>query len=497
MVDLAKTAFSRVFLIEGRATPEHAPQYQSCMRAASVEQNFGDVQRVECPSSDEYGQFEEIGSIQGAIERATSSLIGRYAADIASELLRLARQRCAVDVQVHFGKCTDPRKFNTFTKALIWEDVALTSYGTEDLGALSSDENAPVGETSNISIGRFYEVLPLTLQQRASATVTNALVDAVVCDLRTCGECGMFSDGCYKAFVLQGGITGSPGTAPDVIYTGDKGAVWNSDEITTLDNIQTANGIACLSDYVVVVSNDSGSLHYKLKSSILAGTFGSWVEKATGFQVPGGEPNDIWSVGIGAFIVGDGGYIYYCTDPAEGVAVLDEGEATANNLYAVHALSSTAAIAVGANDTVVYTINGTSWAAANATGAGTDLTGCWMRTATEWWVTTANGHLYYTLDSGTTWTEKTLPGVSITKLEDVQFVTDSVGYVAGTANAIGALWRTYDAGYSWVRLPEGAGSLPGSATLFSALAGCIHDPNYIIAAGGDITSDGVLLVGED
>lgn len=494
--NLAKTAFSRVFLIEGRATPAHEPAYQSCMRTSGIEQSFGDVQRIECPSPDEYGQFEEVGSIQGAIERASSSLMGRYAADVASTLLALGLQRCAVDVQVHFGKCTNPRVFNTFTKALVWEDVTLTSYGTEDLGALGSDENAAIMETSNLSIGKFYEVLPMTLQQRASTTVTNELVDAVVCDLRTCGECGEFSDGCYKAFVLQGGVLGSPGTAPDVIYTSDKGAVWGTDEILTMANTETADAIACLSDYVIVISNDTNSLHYKEKDTLLDGTGGGWTEVATGF-VLGGEPNDIWSVGVGAFIVGDDGYVYYCTDPAAGVSVLDAGEATGNALYAVHALSSTQAVAVGATDTVIYTINGIAWAAANATGAGTDLTGVWMRTETEWWVTTTDGKLYYTLNSGTTWTLKALPGTAITALYDIQFVTASVGFVAGIAGGIGALWRTYDGGYSWVRLPEGTGSLPGSATKFNAIAGCIHDPNFIIAVGADVTNDGVLLVGED
>ena len=279
----AKTAFSRVFLIEGQAGPTRAPEYQSCLRASGVDQGFGDIEKIECPSDDEYGQFIEVGNIQGAIERATSSLIGRYAGDLASELLELARKRCPVDVQVHFGKCTNPKVFNTFTKALIWENVTLTNYSTEDLGALSSDENNAIMETSDISIGNFYEVLQLTFQERATTVVTNQLVDAVICDLRTCGDCGTFSDGCYKAFVLQGGILGSPGTAPDVIWTDDKGKTWASDEITSMISSETADAITCLGDYVFVVSADTVSLHYKDKDTILAGTAFLWTEVATGF----------------------------------------------------------------------------------------------------------------------------------------------------------------------------------------------------------------------
>ena len=82
-----KSAFTRVFITEGRARPDHSPEYQSCMRAGSISQSFGDIERIECPSDAEYGQFDEVGRIQGAIERASSSLVGRYAADLASELL--------------------------------------------------------------------------------------------------------------------------------------------------------------------------------------------------------------------------------------------------------------------------------------------------------------------------------------------------------------------------------------------------------------------------
>lgn len=494
---IAKTAFSRVFIIEGQAGPDHRPEYQSCMRAGSVSQSFGDVDRIECPSPTEYGQFEEVGRVQGSVERAASSLIGRYAADLASELLRLAKQRCASDIQVHFGKCADPRSFNTFTKALVWEDVYLTNYNTEDLGALESGENASIMENSDLSIGSFYEVLQLTFVERAPDIVVNALVDAIVCDQRTCGDCDEYSEGCAKAYVLQGGILGSPGTPPDVLYTGDGGANWGTDEILPLTNAQSADGIACLNNYVVVVSNDAGSLLYKLQTNVQGGVLGLWTEITTGI-VAGGEPNDIWSTGVGAFVVGDSGYVYYCEDPTLGVSVLDAGVAAGGqNLNAVHALSDEKAVAVGNTDTIIYTTDRITWATATSVGSGANLTGVWMRTETEWWVTDAAGGLYYTKDSGNTWTVKTLPGTTISALYDIVFSTGSVGYVCGVANSQGAVWRTYNGGYDWVRLPEGVGSLVGGSSQVNALAGCINDPNFLIVAAQDALNDGVLLVGKD
>ena len=206
----------------------------------------------------------------------------------------------------------------------------------------------------------------------------------------------------------------------------------------------------------------------------------------------------MWSVGVGAFVVGDGGYVYYTTDPTLGVTVMDAGIAAGGmELYAVHALSDEIAVAGGASDTIIYTTNRVSWVAANATGGGGDILGIWMRTEDEWWVVDDNGDVYYTLDQGVNWTEKIIPGVAITALYDIQFASASVGYIAGISNSTGALWRTYDGGYSWVKLPEGVGSLPGSSDQFNAIASCIHDVNYLVAVGEDSGDDGVLLVGED
>ena len=87
----AKNAYSRVFLIERRARGDRAPVYHSSLIAGAVEQSFGDIEKIEVPDPDKYGEFQEIGNIRGGEERATTSLSGRYAADLASELLRLAK----------------------------------------------------------------------------------------------------------------------------------------------------------------------------------------------------------------------------------------------------------------------------------------------------------------------------------------------------------------------------------------------------------------------
>ncbi|MBD3251178.1 hypothetical protein GF380_01765 [Candidatus Uhrbacteria bacterium] len=493
---VAKSGFSRVYIIPGRAGPEHRPQYEACGSAGSLDKSFGDVEREECPSEEVYGEFDVVARTQGAEEDASSSLVLRYASDAKSTLLKLAAQRCPADVHVHFGKCTDPRVFNAFTKAIIYENVHLTSYSTDDLGAIQSDENAAIMETIDLTIAEVYETVPLTIQERAPDVVINQLTDAVICDYRTCGDCNEYSEGCNDMFVLQGGLLGSPGTAPDIVYSDDEGNTWGSDEIVTLTSGQIADAIACLGNYLVVVSNAAGSASYKLKSYVLAGTALNWEETTVGF-VSGSGPNDIWSVGVGAWIVGDGGYVYYMNDPSLGVVIRDAGVAAGGeNLNAIHALSDNRAVAVGENDTIIYTTDGETWEATNATGGGNNLTTVWMRSLSEWWVGDDAGNLYYTKDSGNNWTAKALPGTAPTGINDIQFASESIGYVVGAAGGSGSAWRTFDAGYDWVKLPEGAGSLPGSSTTINALATCQEDVDIAVFAAQDAANDGVLLIGK-
>ena len=492
----AQAAFSRVFLIEGRARPDHSPQYESCLKADALDQAFGDVERIECPDPDAYGRFIEIGSMQGAIERMTTSLVGKYAADLQSDLLRLAKARCPADVQIHFGACTDPRAFNNFSKALILEGVHLTNWGTEALGALSSDDNAAVNETADISIGEAYEALPLNIVERGKDIVTNPLVDVVICDNAGCGECDNESDGCQRIYAIAGSTGGSPGTAPDLVYSLDKGANWAADDVDSLAPSDSADAVACLDIYVVVVSHGADSISWKHKHDVDAGVIGGWTEVTTGI-VAAGSPTDAWSVGTYMFICGDTGYIYGTDDPTVGVTVLDAGVATVQNLAAIHAISDTFAVAVGAAGAVVWTKDRVTWALATAPVAAA-LTCVWVKNEDEWFVGTATGALYYTLDRGVTWTALTIPGGPYTTIWDIAFATKSVGYLSGgVAGPAAKMLRTFDGGHSWVVLPEGVGAIPTVHQL-DAIAACEYDPNFVVAVGlNEGGVDGVILVGAD
>ena len=494
----AKNAYSRVFLIKRRARGDRAPSFQSCLIAGSVEQAFGDIERIECPDPEEYGGFIEVGTIRGAEERPTTSLSGRYASDIASELLQLAKIKCASDVQIHFGSCEDPSDFNSFTKAVVLEEAFLTNVSTDELGTLESGGQAAVNESADLAAKSWYEVLPLTFAERAGSVVTTEIVDVVYADKVGCGECEDEGDGCEKIYAVSLTAGGSPGTPADCVYSLDGGTTWYAEDVDGLST-NDADAIAVVGSYVAVFSNAAENLSYILKSDLDGtGPEGTWTQVATGFVASSG-PNDAWSVGTKAFVVGDGGYVYATEDVTAGVSVIDAGVATASNLEAVHALSKEMALAGGASGALIYTNDGVTWAAAASSPTSATINAVWMKSQKEWWVGTADGYLYYTTDTGTTWTAKAFSGSGSGQVRDIAFATDSVMYIAheDTGNTRGRLLRSYNGGYSFVVMPEGSGSLPLSDRI-TAIAACTNDSNAVVGVGlADDSSDGFVVLGQD
>jgi len=490
----AVSAYSRVFLIDGRARPDHEPSFQSCLKAGAPEYNFGDVERVECPDPDQHGAFIEKAEIQGAVERPTLTLTGRYASDLASILLDIAKRRCDVDVHVHFGRCTNPRLFNQFTKAIVIEKGKLTNWSAEDLGALASDENAKVDESADVSGRDLFEILPISYAQRAADVIVNPMQDVVICSNVSCGDCDDEDTGCDNIFAVAGSTGGSPGTAPDLVWSKTKGVTFAADDVDTLGASSTGDAVFCLGDYVVVVSHSDDQLNYKLKATVLAGTAGGWTGITTGI-VAAGSPKDAWAVGNYVFVVGDGGYIYGTSDVTAGLTVLDAGAATAQNLTKVHAISDEFAVAVGESGAVVFTEDGASWSAASTSPSGNNLTAVWVKNEKEWWVSTATA-LYYTLDQGETWTQKTLP-VTPTDISDIAMANDSVMAVSVVVSGNGRIYRSYDGGYSFVNTPEGTATIP-AADDYNAIALCPNDVNFIAAVGlADDATDGIAIIGQD
>jgi photosystem II stability/assembly factor-like uncharacterized protein len=492
----AQSGYSRIFLIEGGAGPGNAPSFQSCAVAGAVEQSFGDVTDIECPDPNRYGQFIKVGRIRGEVGRATTELMNLFDLNLRSEFLRLAKLGCRVDIQIHFGDCKDPSRFNEYSKALVLRDVVITNYATDPLGAMQSADQAKVNETVQVSATEIIEIGGTSFAKRAEDIVTNEVVDVVNGSTQSCGDCDEPDNGCEKLFSVTIAAGGSLSTPADLVYSLDGGATWYAHDIDTLGVAENPTGIEVMGDYVVVVSSDSNSLHYTDRDLISRTADPAWTEVNTGF-VASKQPRDVTVSGNYMFVAGNGGYVYGTGDPTTGVDVLDAGVAVIDNLLAVHAMSEEYAVAVGNSGAVIRTTNQQTWAAVTRPVApGINLTSVYMQSTDLWWVTASNGRLYYTTNGGTSWTEKAFTGSGTGTAYDVVFINDTVGYLSHSTTAPRArLLKTIDGGHSWFVLPEGNTSLP-LADRINALAACRYDANFVVGVGlADNATDGYIVAG--
>ncbi|NIM48323.1 MAG: hypothetical protein GTO22_03540, partial [Gemmatimonadales bacterium] len=460
--DAMKAGESRVWLFEDGYGPGNGKEYFGFARIGDPTYGFGDSERIEAPSEDQFNEFDEIDSIQGAKERPTSSVIGRYPRTDRSTLLRIGSKRCPSGVQTIVGKCVNPQDYDAkWDKIIVFTDVKYSSWSGENFGALASDEQAAVNETGEFNAKDLYEVMPLSFGEQCAAEVAREIIKILVCDQVECGDCDEPTDGCQKVFAVQLGTGATPGTLPSVVYSDDGGDTCASQDISTLFSNEDPDDAACVGSDLVVISSDGG-MHIAPQDDILDGT-DSWVEPTTGF-VAGQGPICITSAGSRHTWLGAvGGYIYFTADPRTGVSVQDAGVATTQDLQDIHAFDKNNVVAVGNLNAVVRTSNGgATWQAVTGPSVGNTLNCVWMYDERTWFVGDSVGGFYYTTDEGDNWTAQTMP-ITLVEIDEIEFFDEVVGYVAARRGAAdGVLLRTTDGGQTWYVMPKKTGSIPAN-----------------------------------
>lgn len=494
---LQKTVHSRIFTIEDRAGPNHPPIYQTLGRAQALSWPQGDVTPIRIPDPDSYEDFIEVDEIRGARGLPTLGLQFRKDRQL-SDILKMVRKGCQFDVQVHVGACRQPSDFNEGWELItVLAGARATSYDTDELGALDSDQNAVVNESVSVTGLDLYEVKPVTAGEIAAAQVVQEVIAVAICDSKTCGACGLPSDGCQIVFGLTLSAGGSPGLPAEILFSDDGGATWDDTNITTLGANEDPNDFACVGNNLVVISEDDEALHYAAIADILEG-IETWARVTSGIVATKG-PLAIISLGrTFTWIVAEAGYIYFSDDVTSGVEVQSAGAATTEDLHDIHAWDVLNLVAVGDNNAVLHTTNGgSSWSLITGPAPAVNLNTVWMHTKETWFVGTAGGQLFYTEDSGDTWTEKAFPGSGAGQVRDIKFYDLAIGYMAhdtsASGTARGRILRTLDGGYSWYVAPEGTANMADNDRIV-ALAACEEDPNLVFGAGlGDNAVDGFMV----
>lgn len=455
---------------------------------------YGDLSPIHAKNPNQTNSFLIVGKKQDAPDLGEASIIERVKTVTRGKLERIAQQNCNHVFIVKWSSCQRPDDLDAWDSLLLITGVQLTEL---DWGTLMEfDATTEVAITGSLSVEGASRAFVTALGEIGESIVLAEIVDTIFADDLSCGTCSPYSDGCSVAFALCKANASSPGLSAQVAFRKKDGTV-NTDDINSLTG-GNGSAIVAVGRYLLVFSETDESQHYALKADVLndPGTY-NWTEVSTGY-VTGAGPRNAWVQDAqNIFIVGADGYIYKSTNLTAGVSVLEDGTLSAQDMNAIHG-NGVVIAAVGNSNVVKLSVNGgATWQLVIGPAVGVNLTGVWVVSPTAWYVTTANGKLYYTMDQGENWTQRSLPNqANWTYINDIVFSPDNpeIGVMAVQTATAGYVLRTCTGGRQWSLTTPYIVQLQTAPEKFNAVALC---GNESLVAGGKQASstDGVWALG--
>ena len=436
------------------------------------------------PSDKVGGDTTVIQTVAGSLENRTVDIL-QYADKEMSEVYwGLIRRNRAFDMVIPGGASRQPQDVDDWDSMILVEDCVFTELTLGDEFNPQEEANTLLQVTGTISYSsaNFRRIGQIAFAEVADSTFT---LEALDCGYRVV-------DNGIEWYILVAYSTGV--SEPVIVGRNYQGTYTAVTMAGAFANTENANKMAIVGSYAVIASNDAGGHATITLANVLAGTDGSAIN--TSGYTASKEPNCIWARSAGEiFLGGDGGYVYKLATPTGGATVKDAGDATTQNLNAIHGYKDQI-VAVGeSNAFILSEDNGENWSAKTGPNSGESLTAVWVHDEDIFFVGCLDGDLYYTTDAGDTWTQIT-HGTSISNIHDIEFVEGSktVGYMVGSTGSAGEIVRTIDGGATWSGASPYIKSHPAAVDLNAVSA---YDTNTVMAVGEGAASDGIAILVED
>lgn len=324
--------------------------------------------------------------------------------------------------------------------------------------------------------------------------------DVSTCQPARCPDWCDSQEECVVVAVTETVALGTPYLAVS-LYGGDLDAWTDAPLALTAFGAFDANGVACLGEFLVVVSNGAGSIIY-------SDDRGTTQVEVTTTAMTAHPPNQVDMLDQSFIVVvGDDGYIFTSYDAARTWFTADAGNATTSNLTRVMIAPSdplTIYAVSSAADVTVKSENGArTWAAMTAAGVGgTGITALCVDpdNKNRVLIGTDAGEVFESLNGAVSWTEQdTLAGITAatkanTTIADIVSCGCGVYWLIteNSSDDVRKVYRNVDAGATgkWFE-PDSEAVAAGKSLTGIACCG----PNAAVAVGGEtVVSDVVVLL---
>jgi photosystem II stability/assembly factor-like uncharacterized protein len=491
---LAQSGRVRIWLQQGVANPGVQYTYMGRCQLEKTTQDLGKINPVYVPSSTQRNTWDIVDVVPTVPALPTTAFTQHANRYLTDEWISVRYKNCLVNLKAIFSNCARPDDPTQWDAIMLLTRARLSKLDMPVLNMLDGAKNEVIDIMGDIEAQGMVFIYPMAFQQYASVTAVAELVDGFYYDQITCGECGLPSDGCQKAYALQVSNSGSPGLSSQLLYTANGGVTWAAMDIPTLAGLSAAR-MAPQGIYCVVVSTNQAAYHYALFSDIQNGTI-RWVSQTSGF-LAGKSPKCITVKDPNTgFIGAQGGVIYLLSSVGSAVTVLADGTQSAQDVNDIHYFGNIVVAVQNNNGVLVSTNKGLSWNLVTGPLVGQNLSAVWCLNANTWFVGTGNGQLWYTQNAGVNWTQSVFDAGSFTTINDIQFFDENIGYMAVEIGGVGRVYRTVDCGATWQQGGNSSAinALPSpGAQRINVVAPCGY--NTVLAVGRKTTGgSGALYI---
>jgi photosystem II stability/assembly factor-like uncharacterized protein len=473
-----------------------------CLNLDSIDEPWGDVVSRMCKMGD--GSYGVVHRSQGLPGESTFTL-EMWLPKTRNWLQVQAARRCPMPVYYHAYQCGRPDTFLNYDYGELQKNSLITARNKGGLQRGMADAGEGPADMATMSFDLSAEPMPpeywKLVETVRAAEEDEALRDIAFCNVTQClGPCGAAEAICNDGVIVADAA--SEETA-EVWFSADAGASW-ADSAT--DPFAASLDIA----WVVCFQIDRDTTRILVGRGTLDGGAASVSYSDDGgdtwTEVDVGSTNDEYFLHGGAGFALNGRNIWVCTDQSNiffssdyGLTWTDqEAPDTAEGLMAIDFIDENHGVCVGGTKTtssvVLVTHDGGEHWTEVAGPASALLTGVSVIDNNRFWVVTEGGAVYFTLDYGATWTERTLP-VAATALGDVDFLDEFCGAICGNYNETanyGIVYRTFNGGYDWehyITVTE----FDSALAYYGLNSVWVCDYNHVYSVGEQVDSVGLIL----
>lgn len=438
---------------------DDAASYQGLVGIDSLTDPQGDLAPIRIWNPAVPNQWLTVGKTRSAPDLGECNLTENV--DINKKTLgqKMKQALCDWGFIIKVGKCGRKDDITQWNQLIAVNRASLVE---RDFGTLLPVGNEGANETLTYTTNTTHEgvdtIFPATLGEKADSIALAEALDGQYRGLVSCGTCDTYDSGCDTKFVLTAANSASPGKSGQIVFT-TNGQDFNTDDINSLGGA-SGTSLAIVGNYLVVTQNTTARHHYRKINDVISNPNGyGWTSVSTGYETgDGGLCSEVGSSNR-FFVGGSDGFIYASDNITVGVNVIHDASLTTENFNKIR-YAAGAVLAVGDNGVILLSTNADNDFASivfelispPSSLSAVNITACEIISTTQFMIGAANGTMWYTMDKGLNWTQRTLPNQdNLTRIDDIQLSPDNemIGAIAARTASAGYIFRSFDNTRTW------------------------------------------------